>query len=113
MDIDAEIHLKLNDEIDAIGKVSLSQNLDNKCIIHCENATITIPSPWLPSEKTFLEIETKNRYFKEFILTDKNAYQHQLEKISSAFINESVIFSHLVDIEESLEISRILDAWQN
>ena len=113
VDIDAEIRLKLNGEIDAVGKVSLSQNLDNKCIIHCENATITIPSPWLPSEKTFLEIKTKNRYFKEFISSDKNAYQHQLEKVSSSFTNESVNFSHLVDIEESLEISRILDAWRN
>ena len=87
---DKEVYLqefinKLNNEIDAFGKVSLSQNLDNKCVIHCENATITIPSPWLPSEKTFLEIETKNRYFKEFILTDKNAYQHRV--LISIFIS--------------------------
>ncbi len=71
VDINAEIHLKLNNEIDAIGKVSLSENLNNVCKIYFENATILVSSPWLPSEKAFLEIETKSRYFKDFINTKK------------------------------------------
>ena len=111
VDIDGEIHLKLNNEINAIGKVSLAENLDNICRIYCENAIITVPSPWLPSEKTFLEIETKGRYYKEFINTDKNVYKHQLLNVVSYFSDKKVDNSNLVDIEESLEISRILDEW--
>ena len=78
VDIDGEISLKINNKIDAIGKVSLRENLDNKCRIYCENAIITIPSPWLPTNKTFIEIETKSRYFKRLISSDKNVYQHLL-----------------------------------
>ena len=111
VDINAEIHLKLNKEIDAIGKVSLSENLNNICKIYCENATITVPSPWLPSEKTFLEIETKTRYFKEFINTNKNVYEHQISEINTSFEGKNEDNPNLVTIEKSLEISRILDQW--
>ena len=113
VDICGEIHLKLNNETNAIGRVSLSENLNNICRMHFQNAIITIPSPWLPSEKTFIEIETKGRYFKEFITSDKSVYRHQLETISSFFNGKHAKNTHLVDIEESLEISKILDAWLN
>ncbi len=111
VDINGEIHLKLNNEIDAVGKVSLSENLENICKLYCENAIITLPNPWLPLEKSFLEIETKQGYFKEFINTNKNTYEHQLHEVNSFFSDKSVKNSHLVDIEESLEISRILSKW--
>ena len=111
VDINAESHLKLNKEIDAIGKVSLSENLNNICKIYCENATITVPSPWLPSEKTFLEIETKARYFKEFINTNKNVYEHQISEINTSFEGKNEDNPNLVTIEKSLEISRILEQW--
>lgn len=111
VDVHGEIELRLNNQVTAIGRVSLSQNLDNICRVYCENAIITVSSPWLPSEKTFLEIETKGRYFKEFIITKKNVYEHQLENVSLAFKRKNSKNIHLVNIEESLEISRILDEW--
>lgn len=111
VDVHGEIELRLNNQVTAIGRVSLSQNLDNICRVYCENAIITVSSPWLPSEKTFLEIETKGRYFKEFIITKKNVYEHQLENVSLAFKRKNSKNSLLVNIEESLEISRILDEW--
>ena len=112
VDINAEIHLKLNNEIDAIGKVSLSENLNNVCKIYFENATILVSSPWLPSEKAFLEIETKSRYFKDFINTKKNVYEHQILEISKSFEEKNRNNSNLVTIEKSLEITKILDEWQ-
>ena len=111
VDVHGEIELRLNNQITAIGRVSLSENLDNICRIYCENAMITVSSPWLPSEKTFLEIETKGRYFKEFISTKKNVYEHQLENVSLAFMRKNTKDFNLVEIEESLKISRILDEW--
>ena len=111
VDVHGEIELRLNNQITAIGRVSLSENLDNICRIFCENAVITVFSPWLPSEKTFLEVETKGRYFKEFISTKKNVYEHQLKNVSLAFVRENTKDFNLVNIEESLKISRILDEW--
>ncbi len=111
VDVDGEIEIRLNNQITAIGRVSLTQNLDNICRIYCENSIITVSSPWLPSEKTFLEIETKGRYFKEFISTKKNVYEHQLENVSLAFMHRNTKDLNLVNIEESLKISSILDKW--
>ena len=113
VDIDGEIFLKIDSKIDAIGKVSLRENLDNKCRIYCENAIITIPSPWLPTNKTFIEIETKSRYFKRLISSDKNVYQHLLEASSIFFSKKKEKPKFLVGIDESLKISKIIDLWKN
>ena len=113
VDIDGEISLKIDNKIDAIGKVSLRENLENKCRIYCENALITIPSPWLPSNKTFIEIETKSRYFKKLIFSDKNVYQHLVEESSIFFSKKDKKTKFLVGIEESLKISEIIDLWKN
>ncbi len=113
VDIDGEISLKIDNKIDAIGKVSLRENLENKCRIYCENALITIPSPWLPSNKTFIEIETKSRYFKKLLFSDKNVYQHLVEESSIFFSKKNKKTNFLVDIEESLKISEIIELWKN
>ena len=113
VDINAAISLKINDDIKAIGQVSLKDNLDNKCKIYCENALITLPQPWLPPEKTFIEIETKSRYYKKIILTNKSVYEHQLEASSDFFSKNDSNLKLLVGIQESLEISKIIDFWKN
>ena len=113
VDIDGEISLKIDNRIDAIGKVSLRENLENKCRIHCENALITIPSPWLPTNKTFVEIETKSRYYKRLISSNKNVYQHLLEASSVFFLKKEKKSKFLVGIDESLKISEIIDSWKN
>ena len=112
VDIDGDIYLKINNEIDAIGKVSLKENLENNCRVYCENAIITIPSPWLPVNNTFIEIETKSRYFKKLISSDKNVYQHLLEASSIFFSKKGQKNDFLVDIDESLRIAKIIDLWK-
>tara|TARA_Y100000816_G_C26058220_1_gene555478 strand:+ start:331 stop:1278 length:948 start_codon:yes stop_codon:yes gene_type:complete len=112
VDIDGDIYLKINNEIDAIGKVSLKENLENKCRVYCENAIISIPSPWLPANNTFIEIETKSRYFKKLISSDKNVYQHLLEASSIFFSKKGQKNDFLVGIDESLRIAKIIDLWK-
>ncbi len=113
VDIDGEIFLKIDDKIDAIGKVSLKENLNNECTIYCENARITLPSPWLPSNKIFIEVETKSRYFKRIITSKKNVYTHLLEASSLYFLNKDKKMNYLVNIDESLKISKIIDSWKS
>lgn len=112
VDIDGDIYLKINNEIEAIGKVSLKENLENKCRVYCENAIISIPSPWLPANNTFIEIETKSRYFKKLISSDKNVYQHLLEASSIFFSKKGQKNGFLVGIDESLRIAKIIDLWK-
>ena len=113
VDIDGEISLKINHNIDAVGKVSLRENLKNICRIYTEKALITVMDPWLPSYKTYIEVETKSRYYKKIISSDKNVYDHHLEQNSKFFLNNSSDTNLLVNIDESFEISKILDIWKN
>ena len=113
VDIDGEIYLKINQNIDAVGRVSLRENLKNICRIHTEKALITVIDPWLPSYRTFLEVETKSRYYKKIISSDKNVYDHHLEQNSNFFLKNNSEPNLLVNIEESFEISKILDIWKN
>ena len=111
VDIDGEISLKINDEIDAHGTVSLRDNLNNFCKIYCENAQITLSEPWLPQKKTFIEVETKSRYYKKIVSTEKSVYEHQINASTDFFSNKNSNLKLLIGIEESLEISKIIDFW--
>ena len=112
VDIDGAISLKLNNEIDAYGRVSFRDNLNNICKIYCENAVITLPDPWLPQKKTFIEVETKSRYYKKLILAKKSVYEHQLEASSDFFSEKNPKLKLMIGIKQSLEISKIIDFWK-
>ena len=111
VDIDAKILLKLNDTIQAKAKVSLRENLQNNCKIYCDNATITVPEPWLPSSSTYIEIETKSRYYKEIIKSKLDSYASQLNLVSNVFKGKLNSENYLVDIDESFKISKTIDLW--
>ncbi len=113
VDIDGEIFLKINDNIDAVGKVSFRENLKNICRIHTDKALIIVMEPWLPSDKTYIEVETKSRYFKKITSTTKSVYDHHLEQSSNFFLKNIFEPNLLVNIEESLQISKMLDIWRN
>lgn len=112
VDIDGTISLKLNNEIDAYGKVSLRDNLNNMCKIYCENAQITLPEPWLPQKKTFIEVETKSRYYKKIVSTEKSVYEHQLESSTDFFSGKNSKLNLMIGIKQSLKISKIIDFWK-
>ena len=112
VDIDGEIVLEINDNIQALGKVSLKKNLDNFCRIFFDNALITLKEPWLPSNKSFIEVETKSRYYKKIINSKKSVYDHQIES-STNFFSNNIVSNNLVNIDESLEIFKILEKWKN
>jgi predicted dehydrogenase len=111
VDDEAEVNLSLNNNIEAIGKVSLKKNLENNCKIYGKKGIINIPSPWLPSEKSFIEITTKNHYHKVFLNLKKNIYFLQAEKISNNFLNKDLNNELLVDINESVKLMSIIDRW--
>ena len=111
VDIDAKILLKLNDTIQAKAKVSLRENLQNNCKIYCDNATITVPEPWLPGSSTYIEIETKSRYYKEIIKSKLDSYASQLNLVSNVFKGKLKSKNYLVDIDESFKISKTIDLW--
>ena len=112
VDVDAEINITIDDKIQTIGKVSLQKNLPNICKIYCEKGIITITSPWLQNKSSYIEIETKSRYFKKFIKNNFDSFTNQINIISNAFMGKKINNNYLVDIEESRRIFKILDLWK-
>ncbi|MDC3355127.1 Gfo/Idh/MocA family oxidoreductase [Candidatus Pelagibacter sp.] len=112
VDDDAKIRLKIGNNIDAIGTVSLKKNLSNNCKIFGEKGNIIIPSPWLPQQKSYIEVENNKSYYKKFTITEKSLYAHQIENIANLFVNKSYQNLNAVNINESIEIMKILDMWK-
>ena len=113
VDIDGEIILDIDNNIEAVGKVSLRENLDNTCKIYCDNVQITLREPWLPTNKSFIEVETKSRYYKKIISSNKSVYENQLEASSIFFSKNDKRSNLLVNIDESLELSKMIEIWKN
>ena len=113
VDDDAKIELQIGNHIEAIGLVSLKRNLSNKCKIFGEKGNITIPSPWLPSKKSYIEIEKNNKsYYKKFTTIEKSVYAIQIDAISNLFSEKILHKNNSVDINESIQIMKILDMWK-
>ncbi len=108
----AEMQLSINDKIEGNAKVSLKENLENNCIIYGKKGIISVPSPWLPSKRSFIEVKKNNSYFKKFIDTKFDIYALQIQNVSNLFdkniTNQNDL---LIDIDKSLKINNILNTW--
>ena len=111
VDDEAELEVLVGKDIEAYCKVSLKKNLNNFCKIYGRNGIINIPSPWLPSEKSYIEVIKKNSYYKK-IIASKSIYAAQIESVANLFIKNSSKGKNMVNINESSEIMKILDLWK-
>jgi len=108
----AEINLLSKNNIEFYGKVSLKENFDNQSKIYGTKGSIVVPSPWLPSKKSYLEIIKGSSYYKNFINTDSNVYTIQIKNVSNRFSNvNNEAGKLLIDINDSVNIMKILDLW--
>jgi predicted dehydrogenase len=109
---DTEAEFLIGKNIVANCKISFKNNLKNSCTVYGTKGTINIPSPWLPSVKSYIEIINNDSYYKNFISSKKSVYAIQVENISNLFIKNEIKKSYHVHINESVEITNILDKWR-
>lgn len=113
VDDHAKIDFLSEQNIELSAKISLRKNLENNCKIYGTDGIINVPSPWLPSKKSYLEIIKDNSYYKKFINTDKNVYTIQIENVSNKFSRiDNEKNKLLVDINSSVHIMKTLDLWK-
>ena len=73
---------------------------------------IKIASPWLPGKKSYLEINKNNSYYKKFVLSENSVYISQIKEVSDNFLKKNVINQYLINIDQSVDISKILSDWR-
>ena len=111
VDDESEIEVLIGQKITANCKVSFKENLNNSCKIFGKKGIINIPTPWLPSEKSYIEVINEKSYYKKFT-TSKNIYSTQIETIANLFNENSTNNKNIVNINESIAIMEIIDAWR-
>ena len=108
----AEISLLINNKIQGKAKVSFKENYNNNCIIYGKKGSITIPSPWSPEKKCYIEIKKDGNYFKKFINSPKDVYTLQIESVSNSLNKDNQTGNDLlIDIDKSLKIMKVLNTW--
>ena len=114
VDVHAEADLIFNEELKIKIKTSLKENLANEFVLYGLKVKIIIPSPWLPSLKSYIEIHNNNSYYKKFIYSKFSIYAQQINKFNQILLNKNpVIFDTLMNQEESLINFEIINEWKN
>jgi predicted dehydrogenase len=113
VDIDTSANLLVNSNIKCKIKISLKRFYQNNSIINGTKGSIVVNFPWLPEKKVFLEVFSKNRYYKTFINSNLSVYANQIKNVSEKFYNKDKNDCKLFNISKSLKNMHYLDYWMN
>ena len=91
----------------------ISWIFENNSIIYGDNGHIIVSSPWLPENKSCLEIYKKDQHYKFFSSTDKSVYAQQISNVSNLIENNAVEgkFPN-INLKESTEIMKLISEWK-
>ena len=112
VDDEAKLILNYDNKFEGKLNVSLKSDLENICKITCKNGYIKINEPWLPKQKTYIEVSVKNHYFIKTINSNLSVYANQIQNVSESFIKQNKV-SNLFDIEKSITNMKIITNWLN
>ena len=107
----AEAEIEIKNKIKCEIKVSFRENLENKTIIEGKKGKLIINNPWLPGNKTTLEISHGESYYKKLVNSDLSLYANQIQMVSNNFEKNEKNDEFLVNIEDSLSIIKNLSIW--
>ena len=107
----AEAEIEIDNKVKCEIKVSFKENYDNKTIIEGKKGRLIINEPWLPGNKTTLEISKGVSYYKKLINSDLSLYANQIEIVSDNFEKNKKDDRFLVNINNSLSIMKNLSIW--
>ena len=110
VDDDATAILNYDNKFESKIHVSFKNNLNNICIINGTKGSIKINEPWLPNNKSLIEVTNKKHFYIKSINSGLSIYANQIEKVSENFINQNNS-SNLFDIEKSLINMKIINNW--
>ena len=113
VDICSEAELIFNDKIKMTIKTSLKENLNNNCIVYGSKGKIILSSPWLPENKSYIEIYNKDSYYKKFVNSKFSIYAQQIYRFNQKILGkDDDVFDTLMNNEVSLMNIEIIDIWK-
>ena len=112
MDKYAEAKILYDNNINIDIKVSISSNLDNRCIIKGTKGKIIISDPWIPKNKSSIEIYTGKNYYRKFVNSEYSTYANQIQNVSDFFLGRSKNNLNLFDINKSVICMNLINKWK-
>ena len=107
----AEAEIEIDNKVKCEIKVSFKENYKNKTIIEGKKGKLIINEPWLPGNKTALEISQESSYYKKLVNSNLSLYANQIEMVSDNFEKNKKDDKFLVNINDSLSIMKNLSIW--
>ena len=107
----AEAEIEIDNMVKCEIKVSFKENYKNKTIIEGKKGKLIINEPWLPGNKTALEISQGSSYYKKLVNSNLSLYANQIEMVSDNFEKNKKDDRFLVNINDSLSIMKNLSIW--
>ena len=107
----AEAEIEIDNKVKCEIKVSFKENYKNKTIIEGKKGKLIINEPWLPGNKTALEISQGSSYYKKLVNSNLSLYANQIEMVSDNFEKNRKDDKFLVNINDSLSIMKNLSIW--
>jgi len=107
----AEAEIEINNKVKCQIKVSFKENYENKTIIEGKKGKLIIDKPWLPGNKSTLEILQGNSYYKKLVNSDLSLYANQIKMVSDNFEKNKKDDKFLVNINDSLSIMKNISTW--
>ena len=107
----AEAEITIDNKINCQIKVSFRENYENKTILEGKKGKLIINNPWMPGNKSTLEISQGQSYHKKLVNSDLSLYASQIEMVSDNFEKNKKDDKFLANIEDSLSIMKNLSIW--
>ncbi len=107
----AEAEITIDNKINCQIKVSFRENYENKTILEGKKGNLIINNPWMPGNKSTLEISQGQSYYKKLVNSDLSLYANQIEMVSDNFEKNKKDDKFLANIEDSLSIMKNLSIW--
>ena len=73
---------------------------------------IIISDPWIPKNKSSIEIYTGKNYYRKFINSEYSTYANQIQKVSDFFLGRSKNNLNLFDINKSVICMNLINKWK-
>ena len=110
VDDDASAILDYDNKFEGKIHVSFKQNLNNICIIHGSKGYIKINDPWLPSQKTVIEVSNNSHFYIKSVHSKLSVYANQIENVSENFTNQNKELN-LFNVEKSFINMKLISNW--
>ena len=113
-DDEAYAEIKFENLFNLEASISIKNKLDNSSTIFGSKGLLKVPSPWLPSKRSFIEVSNQKKKYKKEIISKYSIYANTI-KIASDSIEKKQNECEYPNMTwgDSKKSTRILTEWIN